>query len=66
MPSGGIDCCCLAVPERLTLLFDISHLLQIRLVAPEVNVDHGIGIYKSNKVRFADPFIPLLYNNAEF
>ena len=38
-------------------LLDISDLLQIRLVAPELNIDHGIGVYEVNKFRFADPFI---------
>jgi hypothetical protein len=43
--------------RRLALLFDISHLLQIRLVALELNIDHGIGVYEVNKFCFADPFV---------
>ena len=36
---------------------DISHLRQIGPVAPELNVDHGIGVYEVNKYCFADPLV---------
>ena len=41
----------------LDLLFDISHLLPVWLVALILHIDHRIGIYEINEFRFADPLI---------
>ena len=47
-------------------LLDISHLLQIRLIASELNIDHGIGVYEVNKFCFADPFVGYSFSLLEF
>ena len=39
------------------MLLNISHLPQIRLVTPELNIDHCAGIYKINEFCFGDPFV---------
>jgi hypothetical protein len=38
------------------LLFDIAHLLRVRLIALILHIDHCIGVYEMNEFRFADSF----------
>ena len=54
------------VHRRPVSLFDISHLLQIRLVATELHIDHGIGVYKINEFCFTDPFVGYGFPLLEF
>ena len=48
------------------MLFDVSHLLQIGLIAPKLNIDHSTGIYEINEFRFTDPFIGYGFSLLEF
>ena len=50
----------------LVLLFDISHLLQIRQIALVLDIDHCIGVYEADKFCFADPFVGYRFSLLEF